>query len=193
MFIPDRLIAGIDEVGRGCIAGPVLAATVILDQSKTIQNISDSKTISSRKRQILSKKIQLLALDFSIGRVEPSEIDRINVLQASLLAMQRAFLGLKHKPHWVYVDGNKMPDLPCHGEAVIKADQSIPAVSAASILAKVCRDQEMCYLDKLYSGYGFSQHKGYPTKTHLLRMSLHGVTAIHRASFAPVKKIILKI
>ena len=192
MSIPDRLIAGIDEVGRGCIAGPVIAAVVILDKSRPIQGLADSKKLSSRHRQTLSAEIQTLALDWSIGRAEPSEIDKINILQASLLAMQRAFSGLTCKPDWVYVDGNKMPRLACPGEAIIGGDQLIPEISAASILAKVFRDKEMHYLDSLYSGYQFGKHKAYPTKIHLSNMSQYGVTEIHRLSFAPVKKLIAK-
>jgi ribonuclease HII len=184
------MIAGIDEVGRGCIAGAVVAAVVILDKSRPIQGLDDSKKLTPRRRQMLCSEIQTLALDWSIGRAEACEIDRINILQASLLAMQRAFFGLNSQPDWVYVDGNVLPSLNCSATAVIGGDQLVPEISAASILAKVHRDKEMQFLDKLYPGYQFSKHKGYPTKAHLLGISQRGVTEIHRTSFAPVKKLI---
>lgn len=183
-----QLIAGIDEVGRGCLAGAVVAAVVILDNSSPIAGLADSKKLTPSRRTQLSQEIQMLALDWSIGRADPSEIDQINILQASLLAMQRAFLGLKTRPDWVYVDGNKLPILTCPGEAVIGGDQLIPEISAASILAKVYRDNEMAFIDSLYPGFEFSKHKGYPTKVHLQSLDQQGPTEIHRFSYAPVSK-----
>lgn len=186
------MVAGIDEVGRGCIAGAVMAAVVVLDKSRPIQGLNDSKKLSPRRREVLCSEIQMLALDWSIGRAEPCEIDRINILQASLLAMQRAFSGLKNRPDWAYVDGNILPTLNCSATAVVGGDQIIPEISAASILAKVHRDKEMQFLDRLYPGYEFSKHKGYPTQVHLHGISKLGVTEIHRTSFGPVKKLISK-
>lgn len=190
MLNSEHLIAGIDEVGRGCIAGAVIAAVVILDKTKPIEGLDDSKKLSPRQRQQLCSKIRMLAGAWSIGRAEPSEIDRINILQASLLAMQRAFSSLPIKPDWVYVDGNVLPTLNCPSTAVIGGDRYIPEISAASILAKVYRDNEMQFLDSLYQGYDFSKHKAYPTKTHKRRIAQQGVTEIHRCSFAPVKALI---
>lgn len=187
----DTLIAGIDEVGRGCIAGAVIAAVVILDKTKPIVGLDDSKKLSPRRRQILYSEIQESALDWSVGRAEPSEIDRINILQASLLAMQRAFSGLTIKPDKVLVDGNMLPKLNCPATAVIGGDRLIAEISAASILAKVFRDTEMQFLDRLYPGYEFGKHKGYPTKAHLNCLAQQGVIEINRTSFGPVRKLIL--
>ena len=193
MSISDQLIAGIDEVGRGCLAGSVFAAVVILDKAKPIQGLDDSKKLSPRRRAILCAEIQTFAKDWSIGRADPSEIDQINILQASLLAMQRAFSGLACKPDWVCVDGNVLPALNCPGEAIVGGDQLIPEISAASIIAKVCRDKEMLFLDCLYPGYEFGKHKGYPTRAHRQCMSQLGVMEIHRTSFAPVRKLMANL
>lgn len=181
------LVAGIDEVGRGCLAGAVFAAAVILDPSKPIAGLTDSKKLSPRQRVLLAAEIKHSALSWAIGRSEPSEIDRINILQAALLAMSRAFALLTITPDQVLVDGNQKPPLNFPCETIIKGDLLIPAISAASILAKVARDTEMVFLDDIYPGYAFAQHKGYPTALHLQKMQQLGITPLHRRSFAPVK------
>ncbi|QPK64271.1 ribonuclease HII [Methylomonas sp. LL1] len=186
---PSR-VAGIDEVGRGCIVGPVVAAAVILDPAKPITGLTDSKKLSEKRRAVLAEQIRCSALAWAVGRAEASEIDRINILQATMLAMQRAFSQLQYKPDFVKVDGNRLPNLDCPGEAVVQGDLLIAEISAASILAKVARDTEMEVLDRLYPGYQFSVHKGYPTQLHLQALHQFGVTPQHRASFAPVKKIL---
>jgi ribonuclease HII len=188
--VMDYWVAGVDEVGRGPLAGAVVAAAVILDPQQPIEGLADSKKISEKKREQLSEEIKLKALSWCIARAEVNEIDEINILQASLLAMARAVAGLTIQPHKVLADGNKKPNVPCECEAIIKGDEKIPAISAASIIAKVARDQEMEALDKVYPGYGFAQHKGYPTKAHLKALSELGVTVIHRRSFGPVKLLL---
>lgn len=185
------LIAGIDEVGRGCIVGPVITAAVILDPAKPIHGLTDSKKLSEKKRLVLAEQIKASAICWAIGRAEASEIDRINILQATLVAMQRAFSQLAPHPDFVKVDGNRLPVLDCPAEAIVQGDLLIPEISAASILAKVARDTEMLVLDKLYPGYQFSVHKGYPTGLHLQALKQLGVTPYHRQSFAPVKKILM--
>lgn len=188
---PDyQLIAGVDEVGRGPLVGAVVTAAVILDPNHPIQGLNDSKKLSEKKRLVLAEEIKKYALAWSLGRAEPEEIDRLNILNATMLAMQRAVKNLKIPPHFVLVDGNRIPDLPMPAQAVIKGDSLVAEISAASILAKVTRDQEMCELDKKYPQYGFSQHKGYPTKLHLEKLSQFGILLEHRKSFAPVKKIL---
>ena len=182
-----RIVAGIDEVGRGCIAGPVVAAIVVLDTNKSISGLADSKKLTVKRRESLSEQIHEKSFAYSIGRAEASEIDRINILQASLLAMKRAYAGLTIVPEWVMVDGRDYPDISCIGETVIQGDQKVPEISAASILAKVARDKEMIFLDSLYPGYDFLKHKGYPTKLHLQKLTQLGVTEIHRKSFGPIK------
>ncbi|WP_210330258.1 ribonuclease HII [Aliikangiella sp. G2MR2-5] len=184
----DRLIAGVDEVGRGPLAGPVIAAAVILDPANPIDGLTDSKKLSEKKREILTQEIKEKALAWCIARCEPEEIDQINILQASLLAMTRAVEGLDIAPEHCLVDGNKLPKLPCSAEAIVKGDLKEPAISAASIIAKVTRDQEMVAMEERYPGYGFAQHKGYPTKAHREAIALLGVTEIHRKSFGPVQK-----
>lgn len=181
------LVAGIDEVGRGCLAGAVFAAAVVLDPHKPIAGLTDSKKLSPKQRSELALLIKQNALSWAIARSEPSEIDRINILQASLLAMSRAFAMLTVTPEQILVDGNQKPpiDFPC--ETIVKGDLLIPAISAASILAKVARDNEMVFLDNIYPGYAFAQHKGYPTALHLQKMQSLGITPLHRRSFAPVK------
>ncbi len=183
-----QVIAGIDEVGRGCIVGAVFAAIVILDPNKAILGLTDSKKLSENKRKLLATEIKTNALAWAIGRAEASEIDKINILQASLLAMSRAYYQLNISPDWVQVDGTFFPDIPCEGETIVKGDLTIAEISAASILAKVARDDEMNTLDILYPGYNFSKHKGYPTQLHLEKLQILGVTEQHRKSFAPVKK-----
>ena len=183
-------MAGVDEVGRGPLAGPVIAAAVILDPEYPIEGLMDSKKISEKKRNLLAIEIRKKSLAWALGRAEYYEIDSINILQASLLAMKRAVESLAIKPEWVLVDGLHCPDVSCNVEAIIKGDSKIQAISAASIIAKVARDNEMITLDGQYPGYGFSQHKGYPTKMHIEALKKLGVSPIHRKSFAPVKKLL---
>ena len=191
-MISNSLVAGVDEVGRGPLAGPVIAAAVILDPNNPIEGLTDSKKLSEKRREQLAVEIKDKAFSWCIARAEPLEIDQINILQASLLAMQRAVAGLDHAPDHCLVDGNKLPDLNCTAEAIVKGDLTEPAISAASIIAKVARDQEMCEMDIKYPGYGFAQHKGYPTKLHVAALTTQGVTEIHRKSFAPVRQHISK-
>jgi len=185
-------VAGVDEVGRGPLAGPVVTAAVILDPEQPISGLADSKALSEKKRGILFDEIQIKAKAWAIGRAEVEEIDKINILQATMLAMQRAVAGLALQPGHVLVDGNRCPELPCTAEAVIKGDGKIPAISAASIIAKVTRDREMVLLDAEYPGYGLAGHKGYPTKVHMAALQRLGVTPIHRRSFAPVRKALTR-
>ncbi len=182
--------AGVDEVGRGPLAGAVVAAAVILDPNQPIQGLTDSKKLSERKRELLATEIKQKALAWCIGRAEVEEIDQLNILQASLVAMQRAVEGLSIKAEYCLVDGNRCPELSCASEAIVKGDLKEPAISAASIIAKVERDNEMVHFDSIFPGYGLAKHKGYPTKAHLEAISNLGVTKIHRRSFAPVKKIL---
>jgi len=184
------LVAGVDEVGRGPLAGPVVAAAVILDPENIIHGLKDSKKLSHKKRMLLSEEIKSKSLDWSLGRAEVEEIDNINILQASLLAMKRAVEALGKKPEMVVVDGNFMPEVNYKTIAIIKGDSLIPAISAASIIAKVARDNEMVNFDDEYPDYGFSSHKGYPTKQHIETLARLGITKIHRRSFAPVAKYI---
>ncbi|MCP4285276.1 MAG: ribonuclease HII [Gammaproteobacteria bacterium] len=184
------LTAGVDEVGRGPLAGPVVAAAVILDPEKTVRGIDDSKKLTEKRRQILSGEIEEQSIAWALGRAEVEEIDRLNILHASLLAMARAVAALPVSARHVLVDGNRCPEVPCSVEAIVGGDASIAAISAASILAKVARDQEMATLDKAYPGYGFAKHKGYPTKAHIEALSRLGVCEIHRRSFAPVKRLL---
>jgi ribonuclease HII len=188
--IDGVVMAGVDEVGRGPLAGPVIAAAVILDPENPIKGLMDSKKISEKKRNILAIEIREKALTWAIGRAEHDEIDSINILQASLLAMKRAVESLSIKPELVMVDGLHCPDIIYKVKAVIKGDSKIPAISAASIIAKVARDNEMIALDSKFPGYGFSRHKGYPTKMHVTALKKLGVSSIHRKSFAPVKQLL---
>lgn len=180
-------IAGVDEVGRGPLAGPVVTAAVILDPNRPIAGLADSKKLSEKKREALVLEIEAKALAFAYGRAEVEEIDAINILQASLLAMRRAVLALPIQPHEAWVDGNKAPDLPMKVQTFIKGDATVPAISAASILAKVARDREMLQLHERYPQYGFAGHKGYPTVAHFEALRQHGPTPLHRRSFAPVQ------
>ncbi len=188
--IGSGVMAGVDEVGRGPLAGPVIAAAVILDPEQPIQGLMDSKKISERKRILLALEIQKKSMAWAVGRAEHDEIDSINILQASLLAMKRAIESLAIEPELVLVDGIHCPDISFNVDAIIKGDNKIPAISAASIIAKVARDNEMIALDSQYPGYGFSQHKGYPTRMHIEALKDLGVSSIHRKSFAPVKKLL---
>lgn len=181
------LFAGCDEVGRGPLAGDVVAAAVILDPHQPIEGLDDSKKLSEKKRELLFDEIQRKAKSWCVARASVAEIDAINILQASLLAMTRAVQGLSIQPEHVLVDGNKLPRWNYSAEAVVKGDSRVAAISAASILAKVTRDREMILLDKTYPGYGFAEHKGYPTKVHMDALERLGITPIHRTSYAPVK------
>jgi len=186
----EKLVAGVDEVGRGPLAGAVVAAAVILDPDNPIEGLTDSKKLSEKKREYLSVLIKERALSWSLGRAEPEEIDEINILQASLLAMSRAVAGLQIQPQHCLIDGNRCPELNCTSEAIIKGDLKIQSIGAASIIAKVARDNEMKELDKKYPGYGLAQHKGYPTKAHIMAIQNLGVVDIYRKSFAPVRKVL---
>ena len=180
------VIAGVDEAGRGPLAGPVVAAAVILPHSLDLIGLADSKALTQRRREAIEPKIRELSWDWSIGASSPGEIDRLNIHQATLLAMRRAILGLKRVPDYVLVDGCFYPRVPYPGEAIVRGDQSQPAISAASILAKVFRDRYMRALDTRFTGYGFSRHKGYPTKAHLEALQVLGPCREHRQSFKPV-------
>lgn len=194
IYIPyqGELLAGVDEVGRGPLFGAVIAAAVILPKSHTIEGLTDSKKLTEKKRLVLIEQIKQQAIAYALGRVEASEIDAINILQASLLAMKRAVDGLAVTPEYVVVDGNQSPKLTLPVQTIIKGDGLIESISAASILAKVVRDQEMVELDKQFPGYGFAQHKGYPTKQHIDAIQRLGVTAMHRRSFKPVARACLQ-
>ncbi|MDC0598879.1 ribonuclease HII [Gammaproteobacteria bacterium] len=184
-----QFIAGVDEVGRGPLAGDVVAAAVILDPAKPVAGLNDSKKLSESKRVELSYLIRERAVAFSLGRASVVEIDKINILQASLLAMQRAVESLNIQPDFVYVDGNRCPVWSYQSKAVIKGDSVIQSIAAASILAKVSRDNELIELDKQYPGYGLAQHKGYPTKAHMEALKHLGPCLIHRKSFRPVAEL----
>jgi len=183
-----RLMAGVDEVGRGPLAGDVVTAAVILDPARPIVGLNDSKKLSEKRRQQLSEQIKEQALSWCVARASVEEIDQINILQASLLAMSRAVQGLELQPEHVLVDGNKIPRWHYSAEAVVKGDSRVEAIAAASILAKVVRDSEMVAFNSRYPGYEFDRHKGYPTKVHLQALARLGPCAIHRLSFGPVKK-----
>lgn len=183
-----NLIAGVDEVGRGPLVGAVVTAAVILDPNNPIVGLADSKKISEKKREKLFDEIKEKALCWCIGRAEPEEIDKINILHATMLAMQRAVAGLSIVPEFVLIDGNRCPELPMPSQAVVKGDSLVQEISAASILAKVVRDREMVELDKAFPEYGFAKHKGYPTAYHLEKLAQYGATEFHRKSFAPVRR-----
>lgn len=181
-------VAGVDEAGRGPLAGPVVAAAVILDPARVIPGLADSKCLSAKTRADLRARIEREALAWAVGMASAAEIDRINILQASLLAMERAIAGLARVPACALVDGNRLPErLPCAGAAVIGGDAQIPCISAASILAKEVRDEHMIRLDARHPGYGFSAHKGYPTARHLEALGRLGPCPEHRMSFRPVR------
>lgn len=184
----DELIAGVDEVGRGPLCGAVVTAAVILDPLCPIDGLNDSKKLTEAHREALFPIIQERALAWAIGRAEVAEIDQLNILHATMLAMQRAVAGLTLRPDRVLVDGNRCPVLPMPSEPVVGGDARVPAIAAASILAKVTRDREMQEMELLYPGYGIGKHKGYPTPTHLSALKLLGATPIHRRSFAPVRE-----
>ncbi len=187
----SRLVAGVDEVGRGPLAGAVVTAAVILDPLKPIEGLDDSKKLSESRREALAEIIKERSLAWAIGRAEVEEIDKLNILQATLLAMQRAVEALQPTPDHALIDGNRCPpSLPCSSEFVIQGDGKIEAISAASILAKVTRDKEMIELDRKYPGYGLAGHKGYPTKAHIQALTELGVTPIHRRTFGPVRRVL---
>ncbi len=186
----SRLIAGVDEVGRGPLAGPVVAAAVILDPENPIAGLKDSKKLTHEKRLLLVDEIKAKALAWATAWCSVEEIDEINILQASLLAMKRAVEKLEPAAEYAQIDGNKLPKLSIPAEAIVKGDSKVAAISAASILAKVERDLEMERLDAVYPGYGHAVHKGYPTAQHLSALKTLGVTDIHRRSYKPVREIL---
>lgn len=185
-----HLVAGVDEVGRGPLVGAVVTAAVILDPSRPIIGLNDSKKLSEKRRLALFDEIKEKALCWSLGRAEPHEIDELNILHATMLAMQRAVAGLSIAPEYVLIDGNRCPALPMPSMAVVKGDSRVAEISAASILAKVTRDAEMIELDGELPQYGFAKHKGYPTAFHLDALAQYGATEHHRRSFAPVKRVL---
>ena len=190
-----RIIAGLDEVGRGPLLGAVVAAAVVLDPAKPINGLTDSKKLSEKRRNSLALEIKEKSLAWALGRAEVEEIDQLNILHASLLAMQRAFQSLSFSDHTItvdlaLVDGNRAPELICSTKTIVKGDLAIPAISAASILAKVERDAEMQVLHEQFPEYGIAQHKGYPTKFHREILEKLGPLPIHRRSFGPVKKLL---
>ena len=185
------IILGIDEAGRGPLAGSVVAAGVILNPENPIKGLVDSKKLTAKKRELLALEIQQKALDFAIGESTAREIDQINILQATLLAMTRVAGSISHRFDTILVDGNQLPAWHYPAKAIIKGDSKIEAISAASILAKVYRDQQMTVLDKKHPEYHFEKHKGYPTKLHLEKLQQYGPLAVHRNSFEPVRKALL--
>lgn len=186
------LIAGVDEVGRGCLAGPVVAAAVILDRNKPIAGLTDSKKLSEKRREYLSQLVQERALSWAIAEASVTEIEQLNILQASLLAMQRAIEKLDRQPDKVLVDGNHLPRLNQPAEAIIKGDSTVAAISAASILAKVYRDKLMVDYHQQYPCFSFHLHKSYGTKLHFAEIQQFGVLEIHRKSFEPIKTYLSK-
>jgi ribonuclease HII len=188
---PEGLVCGIDEAGRGPLAGPVVAAAVILDPANPIAGLNDSKKLSAKRRELLAVEIRAKALAWAVAEASVEEIDRINILQASLLAMQRAVEGLGMLPSHALVDGNRCPKLACTSEAIIGGDGKVASIAAASILAKTVRDAGMLELHATYPEYGFDRHMGYPTAVHLKALREHGVTPIHRRSYAPVAQLLL--
>lgn len=187
---PPGLVAGVDEAGRGPLAGPVVAAAVILDDQRPIAGLADSKKLSPARREALFDEIRAHALCFSIAEASVEEIDRLNILQATLLAMRRAVQGLRLKPVMVLVDGNRLPVLDVPAEAIVKGDARVQAISAASILAKVHRDRWCAQLHERYPQYGFAGHKGYGTAAHMAALRAHGACPEHRRTFAPVAQLL---
>lgn len=187
---PQIIVAGVDEVGRGPLVGSVVAAACVLPESYDLKGLTDSKKVSEKKRALLAEEIKSVALSWSIAEASAQEVDEINVLQASLLAMKRAVETLSVQPQHVLVDGNKLPKWSYSAEAIVGGDGKEPAISAASILAKVFRDEQMITFGLQHPEYGFEKHKGYPTKQHMQAIQEYGVLPEHRRSFAPVKKIL---
>lgn len=188
-----QLLAGVDEVGRGPLAGDVVTAAVILDPEKPIAGLADSKQLTEKRREVLAQEILEKALCWHIARASVAEIDRYNILQATMMAMVRAVVGLNIDPEYVAVDGNRLPTWRYAAEAVVKGDARVPAISAASIIAKVCRDREMKAFARQYPHYGFENNKGYGTKHHLQALRSAGPCPIHRRSFEPVKSMRLPL
>ena len=185
-----QFCAGVDEAGRGPLAGDVYAAAVILDPAQPIEGLADSKVLTEKRREVLAPLIQQRALAWCVALANVEEIDQMNILQATLLAMQRAVLGLKITPQLAWVDGNQAPRLTCRVQTVIKGDALVPAISAASILAKTARDADLMRLHELYPSYGFNLHKGYGTALHMARLKEFGPCPAHRRSFAPVRRLL---
>lgn len=183
-------IAGVDEVGRGPLVGAVVTAAVILDPARPIAGLADSKKLTEKRRESLAVEVRDQALAWALGRAEPAEIDELNIFHATLLAMRRAVAALPVIPDAVLVDGNRVTEFGCPAEAVVKGDGRVPAISAASILAKVARDEEMRVLHERYPQYGFDRHKGYPTRAHMDALAAHGALPEHRRSFGPVAAVI---
>ena len=190
VLIPDGRVAGVDEAGRGPLAGPVVAGAVILDPHNPIDGLQDSKRLTAARREVLYVEIQEKALAWAVASADVGEIDRINILQATMLAMQRAVEALQPTAQHALIDGNRCPVLACPAQAIVKGDSRVAAISAASIMAKVTRDREMLSLDLQYPGYGLARHKGYPSKAHIEALENLGVTPIHRRSYAPVRRVI---
>ncbi len=184
------LVAGVDEAGRGPLVGSVVAAAVILDEEHPIAGLNDSKKLTAKKREQLALEIKQYARSWSVASVEPDIIDEINILQASLLAMKNAVESLSMPPDFALIDGNKLPDLSCEAEAIVKGDARVKAIAAASILAKVERDQQMQKLHNEYPQYEFDRHKGYPTKVHMALLEEHGPCPEHRKTFGPVRRLL---
>lgn len=184
------LVAGVDEAGRGPLVGSVVAAAVILDEEHPIAGLNDSKKLTAKKREQLALEIKQYARSWSVASVEPDIIDEINILQASLLAMKNAVESLSIPPDFALIDGNKLPDLSCEAEAIVKGDARVKAIAAASILAKVERDQQMQKLHNEYPQYEFDRHKGYPTKVHMALLEEHGPCPEHRKTFGPVRRLL---
>jgi len=189
---PVMLVAGVDEAGRGPLAGPVVAAAVILDARHPIAGLADSKTLSATRREELAGQIRTQASAWALGLASVEEIDQLNILQATLLAMQRAVHGLSIVPALALVDGNQAPRLCCAVRTVVRGDATVASISAASILAKVARDAILQDLDRQYPGYGFAGHKGYPTAAHLRALEFLGPAVVHRRSFGPVRRLLEK-
>jgi len=186
----DTIVAGVDEAGRGPLAGPVVAAAVVLSASYSIDGLADSKTLSAVRRETLAAQVRAHAAGWALGMASVEEIDRLNILQATLLAMQRAVQGLVITPDLVLVDGNHAPRLSCPVRTVVRGDALIKSISAASILAKVARDAILQHLDGEYPGYGFAIHKGYPTAAHQRALEALGPSPVHRRSFGPVRRLL---
>lgn len=191
LWVPEGLVCGVDEAGRGPLAGSVVAAAVILNPDHPISGLNDSKKLSAKRREVLAVEIRSKALAWAVAEASVEEIDRINILQASLLAMQRAVDALAITPTHALIDGNRCPKLSCTAEAVIAGDAKVASIAAASILAKTVRDADMLVLHEQYPMYGFDRHKGYPTAAHLEALQKHGVSPVHRRSYAPVAQWVL--
>ncbi len=189
----QKLICGVDEAGRGPLAGPVFAAAVILDPTRPVEGLRDSKKLSEAQRNALAEQIKNRALAWSVAQCSVQEIDSLNILQASMLAMRRAVEGLSVQPTLALIDGNRCPVMPVRSEAIVKGDDKVAAISAASILAKTARDALLIALHETYPHYAFDQHKGYPTALHLERLKLHGVSPVHRRSYAPVRNLLASL